>query len=62
MIIQLRLDADLVTLSACDTVRGRTGQAEFVGLASAFLAAGTRRVTRLWSIPEAPTAGHMRAF
>jgi CHAT domain-containing protein len=62
-IIQLRLDADLVTLSACDTVRGRTSQAEFVGLPSAFLAAGTRSVVMtLWSIPDAPTAGLMTTF
>lgn len=62
-IIQLRLDADLVTLSACDTVRGRTGQAEFVGLPSAFLAAGTQSVVMtLWSIPDAPTAGLMTTF
>jgi len=62
-IIQLKLNADLVTLSACDTVRGRTGQAEFVGLASAFLAAGTQSVVMtLWSIPDAPTEGLMTRF
>lgn len=62
-ILQLKLDADLVTLSACDTVRGRTGQAEFVGLPSAFLAAGTQSVVMtLWSIPDAPTAGLMTTF
>ena len=62
-ILQLKLDADLVTLSACDTVRGRTGQAEFVGLPSAFLAAGTQSVVMtLWSIPVAPTAGLMTTY
>jgi CHAT domain-containing protein len=62
-ILQLKLNADLVTLSACDTVRGRTGQAEFVGLPSAFLAAGTQSVVMtLWSIPDAPTAGLMTTF
>src|SRR5262249_53836999 len=62
-IIHLKLNADLVTLRRCDTVRGRTGQAEFVGLPSAFLAAGTLSVVMtLWSIPDAPTAGLMTTF
>src|SRR5262249_47133203 len=62
-ILQLRLDADLVTLSACDTVRGRTGQAEFVGLPSAFLAAGTQSVVMTrWCFSRAPTAGALATF
>ncbi len=62
-ILTLNLDADLVTLSACDTARGRTYEQQFVGLPSAFLAAGARTVVMtLWSIPDAPTAELMTEF
>jgi CHAT domain-containing protein len=62
-ILTLDLNADLVTLSACDTARGRTTQSEFQGLPSALLAAGARSVVMtLWTIPDAPTADLMTAF
>jgi CHAT domain-containing protein len=62
-ILTLALDADLVTLSACDTARGRLDSSQFVGLPSAFLAAGVRSIVMtLWSIPDAPTAELMVAF
>ena len=62
-VLSLKLNAELVTLSACDTARGRVEQAQFVGLPSAFLAAGARSVAMtLWSIPDAPTADLMVEF
>jgi len=62
-ILTLALDADLVTLSACDTARGRLEFSQFVGLPSALLAAGARSVVMtLWSIPDAPTAELMVVF
>jgi CHAT domain-containing protein len=62
-ILTLKLDAELVTLSACDTARGRTVDAQFVGLPSALLAAGARTVVMtLWSIPDAPTSELMITF
>jgi CHAT domain-containing protein len=62
-VLTLDLNADLVTLSACDTARGRLSEQQFVGLPSAFLAAGARSIVMtLWSIPDAPTADLMVVF
>jgi CHAT domain-containing protein/tetratricopeptide (TPR) repeat protein len=57
----LRLNADLVVLSACQTGRGRTDNAEGVtGLARAFLHAGSRGVVcSLWRVDDAATADLM---
>jgi CHAT domain-containing protein len=54
----LRLNADLVVLSACRTGRGRLDPAEGVtGLARAFLAAGCRGVVcSLWEVDDQATA------
>jgi CHAT domain-containing protein len=54
----LRLNADLVVLSACRTGRGRLDAAEGVtGLARAFLAAGSRGVVcSLWAVDDQETA------
>jgi tetratricopeptide (TPR) repeat protein len=58
----LRLDADLVTLSACQTARGRADAGEGVlGLTRAFLFAGARAVlSSLWAVADASTAQLMR--
>jgi CHAT domain-containing protein len=62
-ILTLNLNAELVTLSACDTARGRTVDAQFIGLPSALLAAGARTVVMtLWAIPDAPTSELMLTF
>lgn len=62
-ILLLGLDAELVTLSACDTARGRTDQHQFAGLPNALLAAGARTVVMtLWAIPDAPTSELMVTF
>jgi CHAT domain-containing protein/Tfp pilus assembly protein PilF len=60
----LRLDADLVTLSACDTALGREMAGEgFVGLTRAFQYAGARSVlATLWGVSDLSTAGFMERF
>ncbi len=60
----VRLDADLVTLSACDTALGRdTGGEGLVGLTRAFQYAGARSVlASMWSISDASTARLMARF
>ncbi|HET9227048.1 MAG TPA: CHAT domain-containing protein, partial [Thermoanaerobaculia bacterium] len=60
----VRLDADLVTLSACDTALGREmGGEGLVGLTRAFQYAGARSVlASLWSVSDASTARFMKSF
>jgi tetratricopeptide (TPR) repeat protein len=57
----LRLNADLVVLSACQTGQGKLYNAEGVsGLARAFLYAGSRAVLcSLWRVDDEATAGLM---
>lgn len=61
---QLKLSADLVVLSACQTALGKEVRGEgLVGLARAFMAAGSQRVVgTLWQVPDAATAELMRVF
>lgn len=58
------LPCELVTLSACDTGRGRTLRGEGVlGLSRAFLRAGADAVcASLWPVYDHPTAQLMEAF
>lgn len=60
----VRLDADLVTLSACDTALGREmGGEGLVGLTRAFQYAGARSVlASLWSVSDISTARLMKRF
>ncbi len=60
----LRLDADLVTLSACDTALGKESGGEgLVGLTRAFQYAGARSVlASLWSISDISTGDLMKSF
>jgi tetratricopeptide (TPR) repeat protein len=55
---------DLVTLSACDTERGKLQPGEGVqSFSRAFLAAGARSaVTTLWRVADGPAADFMRLF
>jgi CHAT domain-containing protein/Tfp pilus assembly protein PilF len=57
-IIQLRLNAKLVVLSACQTAEGRIGAGEgMVGMSWAFLIAGTQTlVASQWKVDSASTA------
>lgn len=62
-ILDLRLNAELVVLSACDTGRGRITGDGVVGLSRALIAAGVPSiVVSLWAVPDAPTASLMTEF
>jgi CHAT domain-containing protein len=63
-ITKLKLDCDLVVLSACQTGRGRlvTGEG-IIGFTRAFLYAGARRVAvSLWGVSDLSTAQFMKCF
>ena len=61
---RVRLDSDLVTLSACETGLGREWPGEgLVGLARAFQYAGARSVlASLWAVEDRSTAALMDSF
>ncbi|HJT18068.1 MAG TPA: CHAT domain-containing protein, partial [Thermoanaerobaculia bacterium] len=63
-IYALHLNADLVTLSACDTALGQNVTGEgIVGLTRAFFFAGARSVVAsLWDVEDAATARLMQRF
>ena len=63
-VLNLRLCCDLVTLSACQTGRGRIYAGEgLIGLTRAFLYAGARRaLVSLWSVNDASTTRLMELF
>lgn len=60
----MRLNADLVTLSACETGLGKIVNGDdIVGLARGFLYAGTRSiVASLWSVEDRATSELIQAF
>ena len=60
----MRLPADLVVLSACDTARGRIVRGEgIVGLTRAFMFAGAPRVIcSLWKVDDEATSALMMRF
>lgn len=60
----LHLNADLVTLSACETGVGKAGGGdEIIGLTRGFLYAGARNiVTTLWNVDDKATAQLMEQF
>jgi len=68
-VMGMRLDADLVTLSACETALGSGYFAEvpagddFVGLTRAFLGTGSDSVlASLWEVNDRSTLDFMRSF
>jgi CHAT domain-containing protein len=63
-IYNLRLDADLVVLSACQTALGKEVKGEgLVGLTRAFMYAGAPRVVAsLWEVSDLATAELMKKF
>lgn len=62
-ILDMKLNADLVVLSACDTGRGRITGDGVIGLSRSFISAGVPSViVSLWAVPDAPTAELMTEF
>jgi CHAT domain-containing protein len=62
-ILNYRLQAELVILSACNTGRGRITGDGVVGLSRSLIAAGVPSViVSLWSVPDQSTAKLMTAF
>ena len=63
-IYAMHLNADLVTLSACDTALGKNVTGEgIIGLTRAFFFAGARSVAAsLWSVDDAATSRFMQRF
>ncbi|HEY9808256.1 MAG TPA: CHAT domain-containing tetratricopeptide repeat protein [Halomicronema sp.] len=62
-ILNLKLNADLVVLSACDTGRGSINGDGVVGLSRSFIGAGVQSViVSLWAVPDSPTAVLMTEF
>jgi CHAT domain-containing protein len=62
-ILNLKLSADLVILSACDTGQGRISGDGVIGLSRSLLSTGVPSViVSLWAVPDAPTAQLMVDF
>jgi CHAT domain-containing protein/Tfp pilus assembly protein PilF len=63
-IMRLKMNADLVTLSACSTGLGKLVNGEgMLGLTRAFFYAGARNVTvSLWNVNDSSTSALMKAF
>lgn len=62
-ILDLKLNAELVVLSACDTGRGRLTGDGVIGLSRSLMSAGVPSVlVSLWSVPDTPTALLMTEF
>jgi tetratricopeptide (TPR) repeat protein len=62
-ILQLKLNAQLIVLSACDTGRGRITGDGVIGLSRSLIAAGTPSViVSLWAVPDNPTQELMTEF
>ena len=62
-ILDIKLNADLVVLSACNTGRGKITGDGVIGLSRSLFLAGTPSVlVSLWSVPDAPTAELMTDF
>jgi CHAT domain-containing protein len=62
-ILQLKLNASLVVLSACNTGSGRITGDGVIGLSRSLFLAGTPSViVSLWAVPDAPTQELMTEF
>lgn len=59
----MKLKADLVVLSACNTGQGKITGDGVIGLSRSFISAGVPSIiVSLWSVPDAPTAELMQKF
>ncbi len=62
-ILEFKLKAKLVVLSACNSGRGKITGDGVIGLSRSFLSAGAQSIlVSLWSVPDAPTAELMTQF
>lgn len=62
-ILELKLNSELVVLSACDTGRGTITGDGVIGLSRSLISAGVPSViVSLWSVPDAPTSTLMTEF
>ncbi len=62
-IFDMKLQASLVVLSACNTGEGRITGDGVIGLSRALISAGVPSViVSLWAVPDAPTAFLMKEF
>ncbi|OKH33495.1 hypothetical protein NIES2119_23260 [[Phormidium ambiguum] IAM M-71] len=62
-ILDLKLNSELVVLSACDTGRGTITGDGVIGLSRSLISAGVSSViVSLWSVPDAPTSTLMQEF
>lgn len=63
-VYNLKLNADLVVLSGCQTALGKNVKGEgLIGLTRGFMYAGAPRVVAsLWRVPDKPTAELMKRF
>ncbi|MEG4848096.1 CHAT domain-containing tetratricopeptide repeat protein, partial [Microcoleus sp. F10-C6] len=62
-ILDLKLNAELVVLSACNTGRGKLTGDGVVGLSRSLITAGVPSIlASLWYVPDAPTAELMAEF
>jgi CHAT domain-containing protein len=62
-IFDMKLQANLVVLSACNTGFGRITGDGVIGLSRALISAGVPSViVSLWAVPDAPTAELMQSF
>jgi CHAT domain-containing protein/Flp pilus assembly protein TadD len=62
-ILELKLNAELVVLSACNTGRGKITGDGVIGLSRSVITAGVPSViVSLWTVPDEPTASLMTQF
>jgi CHAT domain-containing protein len=62
-ILDLKINPELMVLSACDTGQGRITGDGVIGLSRSLITAGVPSlIVSLWSVPDAPTADLMVEF